>query len=116
MTKKKKLDWPILSLLHPRLVISPPIKIRRETEIIVKVFDQVVGIEEPLPLVSMLPKLKNKTNNPKNNKTLARSSTITIKRWVTILISILNKSPKTSFIFDNFFVDDFGQYKSCFLQ
>lgn len=68
---KKKLGRPILSTIYPSLVISFLIKIRRETKIIVKAFNQVAGMIEPLPLVSTPLKLKNKTNNLKNNGILA---------------------------------------------
>lgn len=67
-----------------------------------------------LLLVLILLKLRNKINNSKNNKILAKSSIITIKKWVTIPINILIKSQKTSFNLNNLFINNFGQYKSCF--
>lgn len=65
MTIEKKLYWPILSLIHPYPVISSLIKVRKITKVVVKVFNQVVGMMEPPPLMSTLSKLKNRTNNPK---------------------------------------------------
>lgn len=63
---------------------------------------------KPLTLILILLKSKNKTNNSKNNKILVRSSAITGKRWVNILISLPNKSQNTSFSLGNHLVDDFG--------
>lgn len=40
----KKLDWLIFNLVHLRLIISFQIKIKKKTEVIIEVFDQVARI------------------------------------------------------------------------
>lgn len=45
-------------------------------------------------LILTLTKSKNKINDLKSNKILAKLSVITVKKLVTIQISILNKSQK----------------------
>lgn len=64
----------------------------------------------------MLLKSKNRTNNLKNNRILPKSNIITVKKWLIMLISILTKSQNPSFGFGNFFINDSGQYRSCFSQ
>lgn len=49
MTIKKKPGRPILSLVHPRLVINLPIETSKETEVTVAVFVQVIEMVK-LPL------------------------------------------------------------------
>lgn len=55
----------------------------------------------------ILSKLKNIINNIKNDKILARLNTITVKKQVILLISILIKREKTSFNHNNFFINIF---------
>ena len=92
MTIEKMPDRPILSLVHPRPVISPSIEVRKETKITVKTLDQVAKMVEPPPLASTQLKSKKKINNPRSDRILARSSAITVKKWVTMPISVPTKS------------------------
>lgn len=63
---------------------------------------------EPPPLALTLPISKNRIGDPRNNKTLARSNAIIVRRWVTMPVSILIVSQKTSFDLDKLFVNDYG--------
>lgn len=110
----KKPGWPIISLIHLRPIVSPLIKTRREIKVTVTVFIQIARMVEPLPLALILLKSKNKTTNSKNDKTLPRSNAITVKRWAIIPLSVLTKSQKSSFNYDNLFTDDSSYYESCF--
>lgn len=111
---KRKPDWPIFSLTHPCLVISRWIRIRKKTKITVKIFNHVIKMVEPLPQALTLLKLKKTIKTLKSNKILARSSTISIQRWVTMLINVSIKSEKTSFGLDNLLINSFGQCESYF--
>lgn len=71
MTIERKIGWPILSLVSLRPIVSPPIEVRRETEVTVEGLNQVWGMAEPRPLVSTVPKSKNRINNARNKKNSA---------------------------------------------
>lgn len=78
---KKNLGQPTFNLLiFQPSAFSPPKKTKEEIEVIVKALDQNVKITKPFSLISILAISKNKTSNLQNNRTLARSSTITIRR------------------------------------
>lgn len=80
MIIRKKPGWLIISLIHLRLIVSPLIKTKIEIEITVVVFIQIARMMESLPLALIILKSKNRINNSKNDKILARSNAITIKR------------------------------------
>lgn len=67
-----------------------------------------------MPLILILLKSKNKINNLKNNRILAKLGAITIKKLFIIPINISIKSQKTSFNLGNLFINDFSKYKSYF--
>lgn len=61
-----------------------------------------------LLFTSILSKLETRINNPKSNKTLAKLSAITIKKWITIAINISTKNKKTSFSLGKLFGNNFN--------
>lgn len=109
----KNLGQPTLNfLIYQCLVISPLLEVRREIKVTIKVFNQGIEMIELLPLTSTLLISKDKTRNLKNNKILARSNAITVRKQVTMPVSIMTISQKPSFNLDNFFVKNYGQYES----
>lgn len=103
----KNLGWSIFSfLIYHCFAISSLIETRREIEIIIKAFNQGVKMRRPLLLSSTLLISKNKISNLRNNQILARLNIITIKKQITILVSLLIKSQKTSFNLGNFLVNN----------
>ena len=108
MIIEKKLRRLIISLVYLRLVVNSLIGVSKEIEVTNTAFVQVTKMVKLLLLASMLLKLKNKINNSKNNRTLAKSNAIIVKRQVTILSNISTKSQKTSFSLSNLFFNDSG--------
>lgn len=80
ITIEKKPKRPILSLLVSQyLALNPSKETKREIEVIIKAYDQDVKMTKPQLLTSILLTSKNRTSNLKNNKTIAKSSAITIR-------------------------------------
>lgn len=110
----KKLGQPILSLIHLRLMISSPMRVKKETKIIVKTFDQVAKMTKPSLLASTLLKSNNTIINPRNNRILVISNAIIVKRFVFLPTNVPNQSQKTSFSLCNLDFNNSGRYESCF--
>lgn len=100
---------PTLSLLvYQRPAISFPLEAREKIKVTIKAFNKSIKTVRSLPLASTLLMSKNRTRDSKTNKALARSDVITIRKWVTMSISIPIVSQKTSFGLNNLFINDFG--------
>lgn len=83
-------------------------KIRQKIEITIQVLNKDIEITIIFLLILILAMSKNRISNSKNDKTLAKSSTITIKKCIILPLNISTKSQKTSSDISDFFVHKCG--------
>lgn len=89
-------------------------KISGKIEVIDKALDLDIRMAEFLLLASILLTLKDRFNNTRNNKIFARSNIITVKKWVTILVSVPTISQKTSFSLGDLIDNNYSQHRNSF--
>lgn len=77
MIIEKKSSWSILSLAHIWPIVNSLIRVGREIKVTIVALVQIARMIKLLLLVS---KSENKTKIRKNDKILAKSSLITIKK------------------------------------